>query len=111
MKNNKESVLSVSKQQIMRKSMVSLSPSQVKGNKHHYDKKTLKSFDITPFKTTNSYYMSNATRSSNTRFEQTPIVVQKLDEFKDDKDASELKEFIEVEDFCRRTTVADSKLS
>lgn len=113
MKDNKNSILTMPKQELTRKSMVSLTPNHNKANKSHHERKTLKSFDAMPFKTTNNYYMSNDIKNTNKLLEKAQLTVAKFEEIEGsvNKDASELKEFIELEDFCRRTTVADSKQS
>ena len=78
-------------------------------------KKILKSFDTTPYKTTNNYYMNKDTRNTSGKLDNAQITVEKLEETEGsvNKEASDLKEFIEIEDFWRRrrTTVADSKFS
>ena len=113
MKDNKNSILSIPKDQITRKSMVSLTPNHSKGNKSQHERRTLKSFNTTPLKTSNNYYMSKEISNTNMKINNRQLTLTKFDEMEGsvNKDATELKEFIELEDFWRRTTVADSKQS
>jgi hypothetical protein len=89
------------KQELTRKSMVSLTPCHNKGNKLQYERKTLKSFDTTPFKTTNNYYMNKEVNNKIILPDKANLTVAKFEEIEGtiNKDASELKEFIELEEF------------
>ena len=74
MNDNKNSILSMPKHQVTRKSMVSLTPNHSKGNRFQKERHTLKSFGTTPFKTTNSYYMSKEIGNANKKTDHVKAV-------------------------------------
>lgn len=110
-----KSVLSITQRKVLGESIKQLSPDKHNRNKMASQRKTLMSFQDNPFcgvKSLNSVDCRNSMSERHAPFVTRSSLLNLESKLNINKaDATELQEFIELEDYCRRSTAKDSSMN